>query len=130
MDEKEALRALLEASRMVQSNANQNQQVTLAVLNTFLGAALLSSDKRDTDPHTLEDLATLVGVPPSTISLHMRYLGDKYREEDDGMNLVLTEIFPLNRRKKSFRLTPKGRTLAQQIAYIIGRTPNASQAAR
>lgn len=117
---KEVLKAYIAANQKVISHSLGGQQITLAVLNTLLGAAVWGHDKsKAADPATLEDLADYLGTSPTTISLHMRYLGDKYRAGQPGLELVETEIYPLNRRKKTFRLTKKGEALAKQIVSIL-----------
>ena len=131
MDDTAIFRAYIEANRRVQAEAHGNQQIPLGVLNTFLGVAIWGDDKAQRgEPATLEDLAEKLGMAPTTISQNIRYLSDKYRKEDDGLDLVTTEIYPLNRRKKTFRLTHKGRALASQIAYILGRAHDAGASNR
>jgi DNA-binding MarR family transcriptional regulator len=118
--DKETLKAYIAANQKVIAQSTGGQQITLAVLNTLLGAAVWGSDKtQGGEPATLEDLADHLGTSPTTISLHMRYLGDKYRADQPGLELVTTEIYPLNRRKKTFRLTRRGEALAKQLASTL-----------
>jgi DNA-binding transcriptional ArsR family regulator len=119
--ERNVLRAYLEANRRVQATQNDGGQIMpIAILNTFLGAAIWGYEKGDlSEPATLEHLAERLGITPTTLSTHMRYLGDKYREGKEGLGLVEMDIYPLNRRQKIFRLTPKGKALAAQLAYIL-----------
>ena len=126
MLDKATLKAFIAANQKVIAQSTGGQQITLAVLNTLLGAAVWGYDKNQAgDPATLEDLADYLGTSPTTISLHMRYLGDKYRADQPGLDLVTTEIYPLNRRKKTFRLTKKGEALAKQIVSTLeGRRAN------
>lgn len=119
--ERNVLRAYLEANRRVQATQTADGQIMpIAILNTFIGAAIWGYEMGDRgDPATLEHLAERLGITPTTLSTHMRYLGDKYREGKDGLGLVELDIYPLNRRQKTFTLTPKGKALAAQLVYIL-----------
>ncbi|EKF16894.1 ArsR family transcriptional regulator [Nitratireductor pacificus] len=113
------IRAYLEANRRMMA---ESKDMTLATTVTFLGAAVWSDhEDLEGEPLTLEDLAVKVGMTPTTISQHLRYLGGGYRLGRPGLGLVLTDANPDNRRKKTFGLTPKGRGLAAQLALILRR---------
>ncbi|MER9178908.1 hypothetical protein [Mesorhizobium sp. M0767] len=118
--EQEVLRAYLEANKRVQATQTDGQIMPLAILNTFLGAALWGEDTETRgEPATLEALASRLDISPTTLSTHLRYLGDKYRADKEGLNLVAVETYDLNRRMKTFRLTKKGRKLASALAYTL-----------
>lgn len=113
------LRAYLEANRRVQAEqAEQSQYIPVAILNTFLGVVLWGYDASG-DPVPLEEIAEKVGITPQTMSTHLRYLGDRYREGKEGMGLVELDTYLLNRRMKVARLTRKGRLLVEQLAFIL-----------
>lgn len=120
MVNKDVLRAYLEANKRMQAEQTDGQIMPIAILNTFLGAALWG-DSADShgEPPTLEKLAEHLNISPQTLSTHLRYLGDKYRGERDGLNLVETKEYPPNRRQKTFRLTNRGKALAAQLAFLI-----------
>ena len=113
-----AFRAYLAANQRVSAEQTRSDQfMTVSILNTFLGVALWGGD--DGEPTTLETIAANLGISPTTLSTHLRYLGDTYREGKPGLGLVELEPYILNRRMKVVRLTRKGKTLADQIAYIL-----------
>ncbi|TPJ33700.1 hypothetical protein [Mesorhizobium sp. B2-8-3] len=117
--EQEVLRAYLEANKRVQATQTDGQIMPLAILNTLLGAAIWGDDPVRGGPATLEELAGRLGIGPTTLSTHLRYLGDKYRSDKDGLGLVQVEEYPLNRRMKTVGLTHKGKALVDQLAYIL-----------
>lgn len=125
-----ALRAYLEANRRIQAEqTNANQYIPVNILNSFLGVALWGDDDKG-EPMPLEHIAERLGIPPTTLSTHLRYLSDRYRGDKDGLGLVEIEIYPLNRRMRTARLTRKGRTIADQLAYILqGGKPDADHKA-
>lgn len=111
------IEAYFEASRRMML---EHRDIPVSVSLTFLGVALwerhVDSAK---EPMTLEELAVKVGAPASTISQHLRYLGEHYREGRPGLGLVVTEEYQHNRRKKVFHLTAKGRGLVRQLDMIL-----------
>lgn len=113
------LRAFFEANRVVVSTSDTGH-IPVSVVVTFLGVALWEDEVDDEgEPLTLEGLAARVGMTATTISQHLRYLGDWYRQGKPGLQLVETEVYEHNRRKKVFRLTPRGRGLARQLELVI-----------
>ncbi len=120
MTDKQAVNALLQANKRLLAEA---RELPLGIAVTFLGVALWE-DEEDADgsPLTLEDLAIRVGMSPTTISQHLRYLGENYRFGKPGLGLVETWENPHNRRKKIAGLTPKGNGLVRQLGLIIRRS--------
>ena len=109
--------ALFEANRRL---LMEHRDIPVNVVTTFLGAALWEDYvNRDGEPMNLEELAVKVGITPTTISGHLRYLGENYRPYKAGLGLVETEQYDHNRRKKVFCLTPKGRGLIRQLDLIL-----------
>ncbi|MCC5780513.1 hypothetical protein H7H48_15740 [Nitratireductor sp. B36] len=125
---RETLRAYLEANRRVQAAQNDGQIMPIAILNTFLGVAIWGQDHtKQGEPITLEHLAENLAITPTTLSTHLRYLSDKYRSGREGLELVVMETYPLNRRQKVVKLTQKGKALAQQLGFILeGRRSDAN----
>lgn len=114
------LRAYLEANRRVQADqTNDTQHIPVAILNSFLGVALWGQDENG-NPMPLEKIAERLGIPPTTLSTHLNYLGERYRADKEGMGLVELDTYIPNRRMKIARLTPKGRVLRDQIVFILG----------
>lgn len=111
------LRAYFEASRRL---IMETKEMPVAIAMTFVGVAIWEAQGDDDgDPMTLEELATKVGIPATTMSTHLRYLGNHYRRNKTGLGLVETDEFRHNRRKKIFYLTPKGRGLIRQLDMIL-----------
>ncbi|UIY29208.1 hypothetical protein LZK73_21990 [Neorhizobium galegae] len=120
MTNRESLRAYLEANKRVQAaQTDDTQYIPVTILNSFLGVALWGASNDKGDPVPLEVIADRLGITPQTLSTHMRYLGDKYREGKEGMGLVELDTYVLNRRMKVAKLTHKGRQLADQLVYIL-----------
>ncbi|MER9852265.1 hypothetical protein NKJ55_34265 [Mesorhizobium sp. M0106] len=113
------IRAYFEANKHMKTVA---KDMPIGVTLAFLGAALWGQDRHDTtDPLTLEDLGVRIGVSPTTISQHLRYLSYGYREGTPGLGLVATAENTDNHRKKVFFLTPKGRGLVNQLQFIFSK---------
>ena len=106
--------------RCTEIRAYEHRDIPVNVVTTLLGVALWE-DYVDYagEPMNLEDLAVKVGTTPTTISGHLRYLGDNYRPGKSGLGLVETVPYDHNRRKKVFCLTPKGRGLIRQLDLIL-----------
>lgn len=99
---------------------SESKDITVATTATFLGAAIWGHhETRAGEPLTLEELAVKVGMTPTTVSQHLRYLSHGYRSGRPGLDLVLTSENPDNRRRKIFTLTPKGRGLTANLGLIL-----------
>ncbi|WP_230173174.1 hypothetical protein [Rhizobium sp. CECT 9324] len=119
-DNRDTLRAYLEANRRVQAAQTEDTQyIPITILNSFLGVALWGGLTSKDEPTPLEVIAERLCITPQTLSTHLRYLGDKYRDGKEGMGLVELDTYVLNRRMKVAKLTPKGRALADQLMYIL-----------
>lgn len=111
------IRAYFEANRTMIA---ETKDMPIGILQTFLGAAIWGHDKSDTgEPMTLQELSDRVGLTPTTISQHLRYLGYGYRTGVPGLGLVQTQEYPENRRMKTFGLTPRGRRLLERLEFIL-----------
>lgn len=111
------IKAFFEANRRLVVEA---RELPVAIVITFLGVAIWEQRESDHgEPMTLEELAVKVGRSATTISQHMNYLGNHYREGKPGLGRVGTEQYLHNRRKKVFHLTPKGRGLIRQLDMIL-----------
>jgi len=119
-ENRDSLRAYLEANRRVQAaQTDATQYIPVTILNSFLGVALWGGYSNREEPTPLEVIAERLGITPQTLSTHLRYLGDRYREGKEGMGLVELDTYVLNRRMKVARLTAKGKALADQLMYIL-----------
>lgn len=64
---------------------------------------------------SIGDIARRAGFATSTTSRHILDLGQYDRQKRPGYGLVETKIDPMELRKKSIHLTPKGRNLLNQL---------------
>lgn len=114
------LRQYFEANRLVLA---LGEDLPVTILNTFLGCALWGADNKPEDPLTMKEVATKIGLPYSTVSRHLRYLDYTKRgavKDGTGLGLVRTEQSTADRRQKQIYLTPKGKALAERIAFHLG----------
>ncbi len=97
-------------------------ELPVSIFVTFMGAAMWTNRRDHVDgPMPLEELAARTGKTPSSISSHLRYLGNRYRDDKPGLGLVRTYEHPLNGRMKTFQLTPKGEAVAEHLRYLHDR---------
>lgn len=61
------------------------------------------------------DIARRAGFAVSTTSRHILDLGEFDRKKEPGYGLVETKIDPMELRRKTVHLTPKGKNLLNQI---------------
>ncbi|POO56171.1 hypothetical protein [Agrobacterium rosae] len=113
------LQAQLEAS-LFMSGQSEGLMMPVTVLSSFLGAALygVHNARYSKDVMSLEELGDIVGIPPTSMSTHLRYLSHKYREGKEGMGLVFLAPHPENGRKKTFGLTQSGMAAVQHLEGI------------
>ena len=64
---------------------------------------------------SIGDIARRAGFALSTTSRHILDLGEFDRKKSQGYKLVETRVDPMELRKKSIHLTPKGRALLNQV---------------
>jgi DNA-binding MarR family transcriptional regulator len=119
--ERRVLEVYLRANqRVIDSKVEGGQTIPVSILNTLLGVAIWGGRPGvASEPPTLQFLAEQLGISPTTLSTHLRYLGDKYRKDSEGFHLVRTETYVLNRRQKTFSLTAKGKALVDDIVDTL-----------
>lgn len=111
------LRALLEVNRMFIA---EQREINAALIATFLGVALGSRDAGPGRQVSMRELAQQVGLPATTVSRHVRYLGPGIREGEEGLALVELVPSPDDGRAKNIRLTLKGEALLGRILMANG----------
>jgi DNA-binding transcriptional ArsR family regulator len=115
--EKTALKAYFEANRVF---LGVREEINASLINTFLGVCIWGFDRDDKDPLTIRELSSKIGLPYTTVSRHLRYLGDYERMNVEGMGLVKTDIYIMNRRQKTISLTTKGKAFRDRLLFSLG----------
>jgi DNA-binding MarR family transcriptional regulator len=64
----------------------------------------------------VEEYAARAKMPVVTMSRHLLDLGDRNRKMRRGMGLVTARPNPLNRRRREYMLTDRGRLLVEKLA--------------
>jgi DNA-binding transcriptional ArsR family regulator len=112
------LKGYFEANRTIMA---EREEIPSTIINTFLGVVIWGEHQGSKgEPLTLKELSERVGLPYTTVSRHLRYLGDYERTGVPGLGLVRTDIYPLNRRQKVATLTAKGKALASRLEHALG----------
>lgn len=96
------------ATGLFQAFRTLDPTMPLQLAYTFILCAIYEGE-------SIGDIARRAGFATSTTSRHILDLGDYDRNKNPGYQLVETVIDPMELRKKSVRLTPKGRNLLNQI---------------
>ncbi|WP_150526784.1 hypothetical protein [Roseibium sediminis] len=112
-----ALKGFFEANRVFLASRDE---INATLINTFLGVALYGHERDDKEPLTIKELSEKVSLPYTTVSRHLRYLGDFERTGVEGMGLVKTDIYILNRRQKIVSLTTKGKGVRDRLLFSLG----------
>lgn len=94
-------------------------EMPVSLMKTYLGVILWGADRRRDDPLTMLELADKIGLPATTVSRHLRYLGEYERPGVSGADLVQTSINPLDRRQRIVELTSKGRALRDNVMHML-----------
>ena len=113
----QALRGYFEANRTIMA---LRPEIPATIINTFLGVAMWGHEDDKKEPITIKELSEQVGLPYATVSRHLRYLGDYERIGVEGMGLVRTDVYLMNRRQKVVSLTREGRALKDRLEYALG----------
>lgn len=90
-------------------------EISAALMNTFLVVALWGKERGASDPLTIGAIAEKVGIPASTISRHLRYLGASRRRGVPGLGLVETWHVEDDARQKGVGLTPEGKRFRENL---------------
>lgn len=112
----EALHGLFEANRAALGIAGE---INVSLWTTFIGVALWGHNDKKRDPLTFNALGRKIGLPYTTVSRHMRYLGEWRQPGVPGLGLIKADIWVLNQRQKYAYLTPKGQRLVEQMVALL-----------
>lgn len=101
-------RHLDKVSGLFQAFRQLDPTMPLQIAYTFILCAIYEGE-------SIGDIARRAGFATSTTSRHILDLGEYDRVKRPGYQLVETVIDPMELRRKTVRLTPKGRNLLNQI---------------
>ena len=101
-------RHLDKAAGLFQAFRQLDATMPLQLAYTFILCATYEGE-------SVGDIARRAGFATSTTSRHILDLGEFDRLKRPGYQLVKTEIDPMELRRKTVHLTPKGRNLLNQI---------------
>lgn len=76
-DDLAKLRAYFEANRVM---LGIREEINASIINTFLGVAIWGGSNYAKEPLTIKELSAKVGLPYTTVSRHLRYLGELERQ--------------------------------------------------
>ncbi|MBK1871594.1 MarR family winged helix-turn-helix transcriptional regulator [Aestuariivirga sp. YIM B02566] len=92
----------------------------IAVLVTFFGIGEYAAERSEQDPISIRELAEKIGLPYSSTSRHIRYLGDMFSPDKRGLGWIDTDIVQQDRRQKTAFLTPKGKRVLSTFKATVG----------
>lgn len=101
-------RHLDKASSLFQAFRSLDTTMPLQLAYTFVLCATYEGE-------AVGDIARRAGFAVSTTSRHILDLGEFNRKKEPGYDLVKTVIDPMELRRKTVHLTPKGKNLLNQI---------------
>ena len=101
-------RHLDKVSGLFQAFRALDPTMPLQLAYTFILCAIYEGE-------SIGDIARRAGFALSTTSRHILDLGEFDRKKSQGYKLVETRVDPMELRKKSIHLTPKGRALLNQL---------------
>lgn len=108
MSNSQSLRALLEVNQMFIA---EQREINAALINTFIGVCMGSRHAGIVEPISITELSRRIGLQPTTVSRHVRYLGPGPRAGREGIGLVEMVPSPEDGRERLIRLTLKGEAL-------------------
>jgi DNA-binding MarR family transcriptional regulator len=96
------------ATGLFQAFRSLDPTMPLQLAYTFILCAIYEGE-------SVGDIARRAGFALSTTSRHILDLGEFDRMKNPGYHLLETRIDPMELRRKTIHLTPKGRNLLNQI---------------
>lgn len=110
---------LLKLLRVNQAFMELRSEMNLSLMSAFIAAIIRHPEDRDAEAPTIKELSELAGVPYTSMSRHLRYLGEKERIGKPGLKLVEVRENPENKREKLVYLTEDGKRLSDKILKLI-----------
>lgn len=109
----EQLKNLKKLDRVLtQFRTSIDPNVPTQLAQTFVAVAM-------NEGASLGQIAKVVGTALSTASRHLADLGDLNRKKEPGYKLIHREQDVMELRKNIYTLTPKGRLLAESLAFAM-----------
>lgn len=97
-------------------------EMPIGILLSLLAVAQYSP-RKEQDPRdqlSLQQIAEVAGIPYTSMSRHLRYLGEMERPGVPGLGLVDVAELIIDRRQKGAYLTHKGNRLMEQFFTLTG----------
>jgi DNA-binding MarR family transcriptional regulator len=85
-----------------------NEDMTIAAAISFLAVAM-------SEGRSLTEYADMLERPHSTMSRHLKDLGEFDRKRESGLRLIEQRTDPADRRKNIYRLTARGKKLSAEL---------------
>tara|TARA_R110002110_G_scaffold64680_30_gene178891 strand:+ start:6318 stop:6677 length:360 start_codon:yes stop_codon:yes gene_type:complete len=98
--------------RLVEEFRKLGPQVPIQVMQVYCEIA------RDPDV-SMKDLGLRTGLQQSSVSRAISSLSSRNRHDKSGMNLVVSKEDPMNRRRKTVRLTHTGKLVAKALGEAV-----------
>ncbi|MFT3671275.1 hypothetical protein [Aestuariivirga sp.] len=108
------LEKLVQALAMARETA---PEMPLGALVAFLAVA---NDEEKDQPSMLKDVAQRVDIPYTTVLRHLLFLSKIKEPGVEGLGLIDTFTWPLDRRQKYAKLTPRGRSFLARLMKMLG----------
>ena len=111
------MRSILMGLQRIREESNE---LPISILITLLGVAIYTPAGDTQQELSILELSKKVGIPYSTTSRHLRYLGKFQYPGKPGLGLVDTGEMVMDRRQKYVVLTPKGQRFVAQVFTLMG----------
>ncbi|XHC10658.1 hypothetical protein ABWH98_24530 [Labrenzia sp. ac12] len=110
---------LLKLLRVNQAFMDLRPEMNLSLMSAFVAAIIRHPQGENDDAPTIKELSELAGVPYTSMSRHLRYLGDRERIGKPGLKLVEVRENPDNKREKMVYLTLEGEELRDKVFSLL-----------
>lgn len=106
---------MLNLTRLVRFFRDTDDSISLHQLETFLIVAGAGENGM-----TMREVEAKMNCPNATLSRNIAYWAKWRRQNVPGMDFIVQEIDPSDRRYRIVKLTPKGRAYFNEMKRIMG----------
>ena len=106
---------MLNLTALIRYLRETDDSISMHQLETLLLVAQAGSEGI-----TMRDTEQRMGVPNATLSRNVAYWSKWRKQNVPGMDFIVAEIDPSDRRYRICRLTTKGRAFCNEITRIMG----------